>query len=242
MIEYKAPYRTGGLGYEVNRVRQSYHPGGAAVKAVLATPTAQRTQAQLETLWDAQKAEGEYGDRGLAFSHRCEGDEIEGLFVIYGVVNGNGYRYHHGVFKHIGWLRYVHFYQNHDRTYGTLARIKAIWEIDRTDLPSSIRRIYPEAEGGAVVVREYLDTENGQAARAWLKAQRVKGMSFCHNSVKSGTSIDPDGRAVKDVYEAVLHEVSDITDESEPAEPCTLAFTGNSAGTILEGNYQWRRF
>ncbi len=233
MLQYKVPYR----------VREWPHPGGAAVKAVLATPEAKRTDRQIETLWEAQRAEQEYGDRGLAFSHRCEGDEIEGLFVIFNVVNGNAMRFHAGMFKHVGELRHVHFYQNHNNgNYGNLARIKAIWEIDRMDLPSSIQRIYPEAEGGAVVVRQYLDHENGQAARAWLKAQRVKGMSFCHSNVKSSTSIDPDGRTVRDVYEAVLHEVSDITDESEPAEPCTLAFTGNSAGSILEGNYQWRRF
>ncbi len=232
MIEYKAPYC----------VREWYHPGGAAVKAALATPTAQRTQAQLETLWEAQQAEREYGDRGLAFSHRCEGDEIEGLFTIYGVVDGVGDRAHHGMFKHIRHLRHVYFYQDHDRGYGNLARIKAIWEIDRPDLPVSIRMRYPEAEGGAVAVWEYLDTENGQAARSWLKTGRLSGMSYQFRPVRARTTTQPDGTEIRELYEVILHEISQVGDTKRPCVPGTLAFTGNSAGSILEGNYQWRRF
>ncbi len=165
---------------------------------------------------------------------RAQPDAIEGLFTVHGVVSACGTRTHPGCFKGVNY-RNVEYLHQHDRQYGNVARIKALWEITRDELPAYVRAAYPEATGGAVIVRAYLDTENGRAARQWVTGGHLKHMSYEFTPHRTTTRTLADGRTVRDLYEVDLVEVSDI---HEGAVPGTMAISGTKRMSILEGRYR----
>ena len=157
--------------------------------------------------------------------------EVEGLFCIYGVIDEEGDRFHPGVFKHEGETQ-IPFLHRHEWGAGAVAEVKAIREITRDELPALIKVMYPEATGGAMVVRQYYGNNNGISAKQWAQKSKM-GMSFTFSVDREAVSIE-NGREVRDIYRADLYE---ICDTPYPVVPGTMAWTGNNQFSFLKGRY-----
>jgi len=205
----------------------------------IAYDRAEEAQRKAQTLRDIADNDRELQMEAAAFkgiqAARVLPDAFEGLFTVFGVIDDAGTRTHPGCFKNVR-IDIIDYFHRHDHgRYGAVAQVKAIWEITRDELPIYVRAAYPEATGGAVVVRQYLDTPNGRAARAWVTGGFLKEMSYSYFPGRRTTHTLPDGRAVTDIYDLELNEVSDAL---QGAVPGTMAITGTKHVSFLQGRYR----
>lgn len=103
----------------------------------------------------------------------------------------------------------LHLWQ-HDMESPATAVIKSLREVGRAELPDDAKSAYPEATGGAEVVREYLDTPRANEVLANIKAGVPLQMSYSYDAVKS-TFEQRDGIRVRLLSEQKLYETSDCT-------------------------------
>lgn len=163
---------------------------------------------------------------------------VEGLVLVYNVVDTYGTRFHFGCLNRAtpGSIKY--YWEHNEGEFGNtgpIARVTALYEITRAELPEIVRLQHPEAKGGLICVREYFDTENGKAAHWWLM-NGTRGISIGGLKTLRTTTREEDGRRVTDVYEAEISEISD--GRMKGAVPGTMPFVGNSQGSLLEGKYK----
>jgi phage head maturation protease len=140
-----------------------------------------------------------------------EGREVTGLFSVFGNVDSWGDVITPGAFaKTIAErsAKVLHLWQ-HDFSSPPTAIVKSLREIGRDELPPGVLAAYPQALGGAEVVREYLPTQRGEEALAAIKAGSPLEMSFGYDPVKYDFG-ELDGRQVRYLRELKLYETSDV--------------------------------
>lgn len=167
---------------------------------------------------------------------KIEGRAVTGLFSILGNRDSAGDRMMPGSFAKTfseGRKRFRHLWQ-HDFSSPPVAAIKDLYEIGKSDLPEQVLEFAPDAVGGAVVVREYLDTARGNEILEGLKTGAIDEMSFAFDSVKADFAEEPiNGEKFNTRYvrEVKLWETSDVL---WGANPATLSARSLDAKALIE--------
>ena len=101
----------------------------------------------------------------------------------------------------------------HDMSQPPVAKIIEIREAARDELPGEVLAKFPEANGGLLVKREYLDTPRGNEVLAGLRAGAISEMSIGYDAIQADY---PEGFAVagrpvrRRLKEIRLWECSDV--------------------------------
>lgn len=101
----------------------------------------------------------------------------------------------------------------HDAGLPPIAKIVEIREAERDELPAEVLAQFPEASGGLLVKREYLDTPRGNEVLAGLRAGAIGEMSIGYDAIQAEY---PQGLAVagrpvrRRLKEIRLWECSDV--------------------------------
>lgn len=92
------------------------------------------------------------------------------------------------------------------------AAIKELKEVRRQDLPEQLQDKYPEAKGGLLVVRKYLETNRGEEILQGLKEGAINEMSFGYDPIKFDfEELKDEGIMVRNLREVRLWDTSDVT-------------------------------
>lgn len=92
------------------------------------------------------------------------------------------------------------------------AAIKELKEVRRQDLPEQLQDQYPDAKGGLLVVRKYLETDRGEEILQGLKEGAINEMSFGYDPVKFDfEELEEEGVMVRNLREVRLWDTSDVT-------------------------------
>lgn len=140
-----------------------------------------------------------------------------GIFAVTGNRDSVGDRLQKGCFTKTfkEQRRHARHLWNHDFSAPPTAKVVELYEIDAADLPDAVREFAPDATGGAVVVREYLDTPRADEILKALDAGAIDEMSFAFD-IPDGKSQLVDEMAGKAkqrtrlVYEVKHYESSDV--------------------------------
>lgn len=76
------------------------------------------------------------------------------------------------------------FLWQHSFDIPPIAKVISVEEVGAKDLPEEIRSRAPEAKGGAVVTREYLNSDLAQWVLESLDAEAINEMSFAFDAIK----------------------------------------------------------
>lgn len=144
-----------------------------------------------------------------------DGRTVGGIFSVYGVRDSQGDVTQPGsfakTFKERG-QKTLHLWQ-HDFRSPPIAKIDALEEITREELTDEVKDKYPEATGGAVVKRTYLDTPRGNEVLENIKAGVPLQMSFGYDVIKSSwvEGDEEEGTpSTRHLHELRLWETSDV--------------------------------
>lgn len=168
---------------------------------------------------------------------KVDGDTVKGLATVFGVVDSYGDRSHSGLFANAVPGK-VRFLWNHQMDSVPVAVITGLYEIGRADLPTAVRVTLPEATGGVVVERRYLDTARGQEVKAAVVSGAVTEMSYGFDPVRSAMTRAADGTVVRELQLAELWEISDVA--LRGAVPGTMANMAAKAGYHYSGGLHLR--
>lgn len=149
-----------------------------------------------------------------------DGRTVTGIAAVFGNVDYMGDRLYKGAFKktlkeQAGKFR--HLWQ-HDMAQPPIAAVKELKEIGRDELPEEIAKKWPEATGGLMVVRKYLDTPRGNEILEGIKGGAIGEMSFAYDALKYDFDEDKETRTVvRNLREVRLYETSDVLWGANPA-------------------------
>ena len=145
-----------------------------------------------------------------------DGRTVTGLSAIIGVVDAGRDKIFRGAFKKTlaeRTDRVKHLWQ-HDMSQPPIATIVEIREVGKGDLPKELKAKYPDAQGGLLVKRRYLDTPRANEVLAGITADppAITEMSFGYDAVKFDyeENDDPDGALVRNLREIRLWDTSDV--------------------------------
>lgn len=110
----------------------------------------------------------------------------------------------------------LRFLWQHDTEAPPTAAIKSAREVKRDELPTEVKSKFPQAVGGLLVERAYLDTPRGNEILAGYKAGIPLEMSFGYETIKSDFSTLDNSR-VRNLRELKLYEMSDVLWGMNPA-------------------------
>ena len=157
-----------------------------------------------------------------------EGRTVTGIFSVFGVLDTQVDVIHPGAFlktiRERGG-RALHLWQ-HDFWSPPTAVIRELREIGIDELPDAVRAEWPEATGGVLVKREYLDTPRGNEILAALKAGSPLQMSFGYDPVRYDFEETEDVGRIRHLREVRLWETSDVlwgANEATVANTAALA-------------------
>lgn len=140
---------------------------------------------------------------------------VTGFSSIFGNVDDGGDVIEPGAYRKTlaergGRLRWL---WQHDAGQPPIAKIVEIREAERDELPAELLSQFPEASGGLLVRREYLDTPRGNEVLAGLRAGAIGEMSIGYDAIQAEF---PQGLAVagrpvrRRLKEIRLWECSDV--------------------------------
>lgn len=139
-----------------------------------------------------------------------------GVFSVFGVLDSYGDIVHPGAFAKTIQERksqIFHLWQ-HNFNSPAIATIDELREIAANELPDEVRNTYPEATGGILVKRTYLDTPRAQEILAGLAAKVPYQMSFAYDAIKYDFEEDTEGKTywgeIRHLREVRLYETSDV--------------------------------
>ena len=140
-----------------------------------------------------------------------DGRTVTGITAVFGNIDSVGDVIMPGAFAKTlqeGAKRALHLWQ-HDTIQPPTATIKEMREVGRDELPEEVKAGFPEATGGLLVKREYLNTPRGDEILEGIKAGAIKEMSIGFNIIKSdfGTA---EGEDVRFLREVRLWDTSDV--------------------------------
>lgn len=142
-----------------------------------------------------------------------EGRTVTGLAAVFGNVDSGGDRIQPGAFKKTlkeGARRVRHLWM-HNPFEPPTAKIKDLREVGADELPEQVKSEYPEASGGLLVVREYVETPRGDEILAGIKAGTIDEMSFGFDTIKADFDDGDKGQKVRNLRELRLWDTSDVT-------------------------------
>lgn len=148
------------------------------------------------------------------FVKQIEGRTVTGIFSVFGNRDSYDDILYPGAFLKTFQERgtkILHLWQ-HDCDEPPIARIEALRELRRDQLPEAILTQYPEATGGAEVTRTYLETPRAQEVYVNLTASVPLQMSFMFRPLKWETVEDAeaDWGYTRHIREVQLYETSDV--------------------------------
>ncbi len=111
---------------------------------------------------------------------------------------------------------------NHDMNQPPTAVIRDLREIGRGELPSDLTAKFPDAKGGLLVAREYLDTPRGSEVLAGIRAGAINEMSFGFVPVRKDYQT-VEGKNVRNLREVRLLDTSDVPWGMNPASRAVKA-------------------
>jgi len=142
-----------------------------------------------------------------------DGRRVTGFAAIFGNIDLGADRIHKGAFKKTikeGMDHIRHLWQ-HNFSDPPVAVITNMEEATRAKLPDTIKDKYPEATGGLLVEREYLDTPRGEEVLQGIVKGAIKEMSFGYDPIKYDfEEIKGQGLLVRNLRELRLHDISDV--------------------------------
>lgn len=115
-----------------------------------------------------------------------DGRTVIGVAAVFGNIDSGMDRIFKGAFKKTlkeNSGRFRHLWQ-HDMSQPPIATVKEMKEIGREELPADVQKAYPEATGGLLVARKYLDTPRGNEILAGIKDGAISEMSFAYDPLK----------------------------------------------------------
>lgn len=178
---------------------------------------------------------------------QVEGRVVTGIAAVTGNVDDGFDRIWKGAFKksiaeRLGRVR--HLWQ-HDMHNPPIATIEEMKEVGVRELPEAVREKYPEATGGLLVKREYLDTPRGNEVLAGIASGAINEMSFAYDPVKFDfETLTPDpspskgegGVLVRNLRELRLWDTSDVNWGMNPATVASkMAMAFKDTGVAEEG-------
>ncbi len=142
---------------------------------------------------------------------------VKGIFSVLGNRDSYGDRVMIGAFRKTfseGRKRIRHLW-NHDGYSPPIAKILDLYEISKADLPDEVLSQAPSATGGAVVVREYLNTPRADEVLVGIAAGAILEMSFAFDVVGgrfdfSEEVIDGEKVTTRYLRELKLYDTSDV--------------------------------
>lgn len=171
------------------------------------------------TMWrdrDKDKHAGRGPMEYKSFVHQIkqiDGRTVTGFAGIYGNVDSGNDRTWPGAFKKTikeRADRVRHLWQ-HDLTQPPIAAIRELREVGKADLPPELLERYPDATGGLLVTREYLDTPRGDEVLKGIISGAVSEMSFGYDPVKYDFEGDAKaGTQIRNLRECRLWDTSDV--------------------------------
>lgn len=141
-----------------------------------------------------------------------DGRTVTGFAAVFGNIDSGYDRIHKGAFKKTlkeSGGRVKHLWQ-HDMSQPPIATVKELREVGRDELPDSVTKAWPDATGGLLVVRKYLDTPRGNEILRGIEAGAISEMSFAYDPLKYDFEPDKDGMQIRNLRELRLWETSDV--------------------------------
>lgn len=120
------------------------------------------------------------------YTKAVDGRVVTGIFSVFGVIDSYGDVVLPGAFTKTfqeRGNRILHLWQ-HDFSSPPIAKVLSLREISRDELPQEVLQRYPEATGGAEVVREYLDTPRGNEVLTVITSGSPIQMSFGYDATR----------------------------------------------------------
>lgn len=147
------------------------------------------------------------------FTKQIEDRTVTGFASIFGNIDSYGDIVHNGAFKKTiqeNGDRVRHLWM-HDLWSPPTAAIKELREVGKRDLPKELKEKYPQATGGLLVIREYLDTPRGNEILSGIKSDAIREMSFGYDTVKWEIEESDDGKDyIRHLKELRLWDTSDV--------------------------------
>lgn len=154
---------------------------------------------------------------GISTIKSIDGRLVSGFAAVFGNVDAYNDVIHAGAFKKTiqeNAKRFRHLWM-HDPFNPPTAAIREIREAKRRELPEEVQENYPEATGGLLVTREYLDTPRGNEILEGIKAGAINEMSFAYDPLKFKFETPDDGpykgMLIRHLEEMRLWDTSDVT-------------------------------
>lgn len=155
------------------------------------------------------------------YTKQIEGRTVTGIVSVFGIVDSGNDIVHSGAFRKTmreHAKRQRHLWQHHGSLPAIAVPLEAK-EIGRSDLPEETRTDFPDATGGLLYTREYLETQRGNEILTGLKAGVNYEMSFGYEVIKSDFDEHPDmeGVQVRNLREVRVWDWSDVNWGMNPA-------------------------
>lgn len=169
---------------------------------------------------------------------------VTGIVAAFGNVDDGADIIHEGAFKKTikengGRNRVRHLWQ-HDFTQPPIATIKELREVGIDEIPSEIRRKYPEVKGGLLVKRTYLETPRGDEVLAGLRSGALTEMSFGYDPIKYDFNEledgDLKGLVIRNLRELRLWDTSDVNWGMNPATSGSKSVVPFKSAGVVEPN------
>lgn len=146
-----------------------------------------------------------------------DGRTVTGFAAVFGNIDSGYDRLHKGAFKKTlreNAGRVKHLWQ-HDMAAPPIAVVKELREVGRDDLPADVQKAFPDATGGLLVARKYLDTPRGNEILTGIQSGAISEMSFAYDPLKYDFEElkGEDGTRpvmVRNLREVRLFETSDV--------------------------------
>lgn len=152
------------------------------------------------------------------FTKSIDGRTVTGIFAVHGNVDSGFDRSHPGSFAKTiaeGSQRFRHLWQ-HDMSAPPTAKVEAVREIGRDELPDAVLNAAPDATGGVEVTRKYLETPRGDEILIGLKEGAINEMSYAYDPLQFDFE-DVAGEKVRNLRQVRLYETSDVNWGMNPA-------------------------
>lgn len=143
---------------------------------------------------------------------------VTGISAVAGVVDaGNDLIYKGAFTKTITERggRVKHLWQ-HDNTQPPIATVAELKDVGRMDLPADMKEKWPQAKGGLLVKRQYLNTPRGNEVLEGIRAGAISEMSIGYDAVKFDFDEQLDengiktGNVIRNLRELRLWDTSDV--------------------------------
>lgn len=147
-----------------------------------------------------------------------DGRTVTGFAAVFGNIDQGADRIHRGAFRKTiqeqgGRIKHLWM---HDMYQPPIAVVKELREVGREELPESVQGRFPDATGGLLVTRRYLDTPRGNEILAGVTGGAITEMSIGYDAKKIDFEEVPgDGvrgpLMVRNLREVRLYDTSDVT-------------------------------